>query len=97
MLEVNTDLVSGNFENDGVLQPSMEFWRALEIECLENKIGVELGDNGWQKRAFKNGKIVSLWSSYIKSLLWQVGFEQKKGEKWNKKCKAVLSQLFWMR
>ena len=31
----------------------MDFWRALSIEWLENKIGVELGDNGPSKRACK--------------------------------------------
>ena len=44
--EVNTALVSGQFKNDGVVQPSLYFWRALEIYCLDNTIGVELIDNG---------------------------------------------------
>ena len=44
--EVNIALASGHFQNDGVVQPSLYFWRALTIECLENTIGVELGDNG---------------------------------------------------
>ena len=51
--EVNTALVSGQFQNNGVVQPSLDFWSALAIECLENKIGVELGDNGRPKRSFK--------------------------------------------
>ena len=53
MLEVNKALASGQFQNDGVVQPSMDFWRALEIECLENTIGVELGENGRSKRTYK--------------------------------------------
>ena len=43
--EVNTALASDNFQNYGVVPPSIDFWRALEIECLDNTIGVELGDN----------------------------------------------------
>ena len=31
MSEVNTDLASGQFQNDGVVQPMMYFWRDLEI------------------------------------------------------------------
>ena len=31
VLEVNTDLASGHFQNDGVVQPGMYFWRVLEI------------------------------------------------------------------
>ena len=46
MLEVNIALASGHFQNDGVVQPSLDFGRDLEIEYLENTIGVELGDNG---------------------------------------------------
>ena len=38
VLEVNTDLVSGQSIKDGVLQPSLDFWRALEIEYLDNII-----------------------------------------------------------
>ena len=38
--EVNTDLASDHFKNYGVLKPSMYFWRTLEIECLENTIGL---------------------------------------------------------
>ena len=43
--KINTALSSGHFQNDGVVQPSLNFWRALSIERLENTIGVELGDN----------------------------------------------------
>ena len=51
--EVNTDLASGHFQNDGVVQPSMSFWRALEIECHENKIVFELGENGQPNITYK--------------------------------------------
>ena len=44
--EFNTALVSGYFQNNGVVQPSLDFWRALAIYFLENKIGVELGYSG---------------------------------------------------
>ena len=53
VLEVNTTLASGHFQNYGVVQPSLDFWRALAIECLEKKIGVELGDNGRPNRSCK--------------------------------------------
>ena len=46
MSEVNTALASGQFQNYGVVQPSMYFWKSMEIECLDNKIGLELGYNG---------------------------------------------------
>ena len=51
--EANTALASGHFQNDGVVQPSLDFRRALAIECLENTIGVELGGNGRPKRTTK--------------------------------------------
>ena len=51
--EVNTALVSGHFQNDGVVQPSLDFGRALVIECLGNTIGVELGENGRPNRTSK--------------------------------------------
>ena len=31
------------FQNDGVVHPSMDFWRAFKIECPDNTIGFELG------------------------------------------------------
>ena len=53
MSEVNTALASGQFQNDGVLQPSLNFWRCLAIECFDNTIGVELGENGIPKGTSK--------------------------------------------
>ena len=53
MSEVNADLVSGHFKKDGLVQPSLDFWIELDIECLENTVGVELGNNGQPKIACK--------------------------------------------
>ena len=53
MSEVNTALASGHFQNDGVLQPGLDFWRSLAIECLDNTSGVELVENGISKRTYK--------------------------------------------
>ena len=43
VLEVNIALASGHFQNDGVVQPSLDFLRDFPIECLDNTIRVELG------------------------------------------------------
>ena len=43
--EFNTDLVSGYFQNYGIVQPSLDFLRALAIECFYNTIWVELRKN----------------------------------------------------
>ena len=53
MLEVNTALASCHFQNDGVVQPSLDFRRSLLIEFLDNKIGVYLGENRKPKRISK--------------------------------------------
>ena len=44
--EVNTDFASVYFQNYGLVQPSLDFHRALAVQCLENTIGVEWGENG---------------------------------------------------
>ena len=44
--QINTALASGHFQNYGVVQPSLYFKKCLTIKCLENKIGVEFGENG---------------------------------------------------
>ena len=49
MSEVNTYPASVHFQNYGLVQPSLYFWRDFTIECLENTIGVELEDNGRPK------------------------------------------------
>ena len=51
--EVNTALSSGHFQNYGLVQPSLDFWRALKIYFLDNTIGVGLGGNRPPKRACK--------------------------------------------
>ena len=43
--EVNIALASGHFQNYGVLQPSLDFFRAFSIDFLYNIIWVEFGDN----------------------------------------------------
>ena len=43
--EVNTALVSGQFQNYGVVQPSMDFWRYFKIKCPDNTIGFKLEEN----------------------------------------------------
>ena len=50
MSKVNTALESDHFQNDGVVQPSMDFRRDFSIECLDNTIGVELFYNVQPKR-----------------------------------------------
>ena len=45
--------MSGHLQNDGVVQPSLDVWRELLIECLENTIGVKLRDNIKHKRDYK--------------------------------------------
>ena len=40
--EVNVDLTLCHFQKYGVVQPSLDFRRALAIYFLENKFGVEL-------------------------------------------------------
>ena len=52
-MEVNTTLETGPFQNDWVVQPSIDFWIFLGIEFLENTIGVGLGKNGLPKKAPK--------------------------------------------
>ena len=53
MSEVNTALVSGHFQNDGLVQSSLDSRIALKTECLYNTIGVELGENVRPKRTSK--------------------------------------------
>ena len=49
VLEINTAPASGHFQNDGVVQPSLDIWRYLAIQCIGNTIGVEFRDNGRPK------------------------------------------------
>ena len=52
VLEVIAAIASGHFQNDGVVQPSLNFWRALVIECLYNTIEVISGDNELPNRTY---------------------------------------------
>ena len=38
---VNIALASGKFKNSGNIMPTSDFWRQLEIQCMENNIGTE--------------------------------------------------------
>ena len=53
MPEVNTDPSLGHFQNDGIVQPSLDFWRYLTTYYLDNIIGVELGGIGRCKITYK--------------------------------------------
>ena len=53
MSEVNTALASCHIQNDGVVQPSLDFMKYLAIKCLENTTGVELGEIGPPMRTSK--------------------------------------------
>ena len=90
-------MASGHFQNDGVVQPSLYFWRALTIECLENTIGVELGDNGWPKRACKIPVYVPWEKTTVKHCGRMLGQSKKKGKSETKVSKAALSELLKMR
>ena len=46
MAEVNTALVSGYFQNGGNIMPTLDFWRQLALQFMENTIGTEPGDIG---------------------------------------------------
>ena len=87
VLEVNTAIASGNFQNDGVVQPSLDFQRALAIECLENKIGVELGQNGRPKSTSKITFYVPCDKITVKhhGRMWD---PIRKGKKWNRNIKS---------
>ena len=89
MSEVNTALASGQFQNDGVVQPSLNFWRALEIECLENKIVFELEENGQPKRTSKITIYVPCDKITVKHHggMWDPNKKRKKvKQKYQKQC-----------
>ena len=64
--EVNTYIVSGHFQNDGVVQPSLDFRRYFAIECLENKIGDEFVDSGLPNNTSKIPIYVTLEKTTVK-------------------------------
>ena len=96
MSEVNTALVSGRFQNDGVVQPSLDFWRYFAIECLENTIGFKLGDNGQPKRTYKLPIYVPCEKITVKhhGRMWDPSKKKEKCE--TEISKAALSELFEM-
>ena len=93
---VNTDLASGHFQDYGVVQPSMDFWRALAIEFLDNKIGVELGYNGQCNRSSKLPIYVSCEKITVKHHdgMWYPSKKKVKIE--TEISKAELSEPFKM-
>ena len=93
MSEVDTYIASVHFQKDGAVQPSLDFWRALEIYCLENKIGFELLENGKHKRTCK----IALYIPCRKITVKHHGRMRDpclKKEKVKKKSKPALSELF---
>ena len=88
MLEVNRDIVSGHFKNDWVVQPSLVFGRALEEECLENKIGVELEENEEPNRTSKIPIYVSCEKIIVKyhGGMWDPSKKEKVKQKHQKQC-----------
>ena len=57
-MEVITALASGNFQNGGNIMPTLDFWRHLAIQCMENTIGTEPGDIGRPMWAFRRPQTV---------------------------------------
>ena len=45
--------MSGHFQNDGVVQTSLDVWRYLAIEWIENTIAVEFGENGQSNGTYR--------------------------------------------
>ena len=84
VLEVNTALASGPFKNDGLVQPSLGFWTALAMECLEKKIGFKLGDIEWPKRGSK----IPIYVSCEKITVRHHGRMWHPKQKWNRNIKS---------
>ena len=78
---VHRALASDHLQNGGVVQPSMDFWRALEIDFLKNTIGVELGENVIPKTTSKLPRYVPCEKITVKHHggMWYPSF--KKGKK----------------
>ena len=49
--EVSTALASGNFQNCGDIMPTLDFWRQVAIQCMENAILIEPGNIGSPMKA----------------------------------------------
>ena len=84
--------MSGHFQNGGVVKPSLDFWRELSIECLDNKIGVELGYNKKLKEFVK-----FQYTSIVRKLQWNTmagcAIRSKKGKKGNKNIKSAVRTI----
>ena len=95
MLEVNKALESGHFQNNGVVQTSMNFWKALAIGRHVNKIVVKLGQNGKHKRTSKLPIYVPCEKITVKHYggMWDTS---KKIKSEIEISKAALSELFEM-
>ena len=46
MLGVNTALASGHFQNGDNIMPTLDFWRQLAMQCMENTIVTDPSDTG---------------------------------------------------
>ena len=78
--EVNTYHPSGQFKNDGVVQPSLYFQRVLAMECLENTIGVELVNNEGPNKTNKIGIYVACVKIIVKHHggMWDPIYQKEK-------------------
>ena len=57
-MKANTALASSHTQNDGNIMPTLDFWRQLVIQCMENTIGTEPGDIGRLVPTFRRPQIV---------------------------------------
>ena len=85
--------MSGHFQNDEVVQPSICFRRYLSIEYIENTIGVNVFENGQPKRNSKISIYVPCEKITVKHYgrMWD---PSKKRKSETKISKAVMSELF---
>ena len=86
--KVNTDLASGHLQNDGIVQPSLDFWISLAIDFLGNTIGVELVDNCQPNRTYKIPLYVPCEKITVKLHGGMWGSIIIKRKKWNKNIKS---------
>ena len=86
--KVNTALMSGHFQNSGVVQPSLYFQIYLAIKCLDNTIGVELMDIILPKRTSKIPIYVPCEKIKLKhhGRMWDL--RKEKWNKWNRNIKG---------
>ena len=58
VMEVNTELVSRHFQNDGDIIPTLDIWRKLVIQCIKITIGTEPGNIGRPMQACRRPQLV---------------------------------------